>query len=280
MIIFIEKFFEIFIYFLTNRSFFSIFAIRTMHCSKIQKRTNFEIAKIEILKIKQRLQILRQRRIQRKIIEIAKSILTFRDIDIFDSTFICNIQKFELYNQITSFLQHFEQCQHQYRKSNMFDLLFKCFRDFAFAWFKNQIFFIIQNFDRDLTYAFFIISFKFVSKTSNQLFITFVSYFSFQYHSCVECFVQFFSLNRFLKHIKQKNVCFKIVCKYCEQNFNFKNKFHDHIREYHVQKSTIICSFVSFVSFIFFCNIKIDIMIYIDIWINIIEMFEFFDCDT
>ena len=106
-----------------------------MHCSEIQKRTNLEIAKVEILKIKQRLQNLRQRRIQRKIIEIAKSISTFRDIDIFDSTFICDIQKFELYNQVTNFLQHFErqQNQHQYRKSDVLALLSKYFRKFAFA---------------------------------------------------------------------------------------------------------------------------------------------------
>ena len=92
-----------------------------------------EQKKIEILKIKQRLQDLRQRRIQRKTIEIAKSISTFRDIDIFDSTFICDIQKFELYNQVTNFLQYLEQCQHQYRKSNVLDLLFKCFRNSVFA---------------------------------------------------------------------------------------------------------------------------------------------------
>ena len=102
---------------------------------EVQKRTDFEIAKVEILKIKQRLQKLRQRRIQKEIIEIAKFISTFRDIDIFDSTFICDIQKFELYNQVTNFLQHFErqQNQHQYRKSDVFALLLKCFRKVAFA---------------------------------------------------------------------------------------------------------------------------------------------------
>ena len=100
-----------------------------------QKRADFEIAKVEILKIKQRLQKLRQRRIQKEIIEIAKFISTFRDIDIFDSTLICDIQKFDLYSQVTDFLQHFErqQNQHQYRKSNVLVLLFKCFREFAFV---------------------------------------------------------------------------------------------------------------------------------------------------
>ena len=107
--------------------------------------------------------------------------------------------------------------------------------------------------------VFLTISLELIAKSSIS-----ISYFSFQYHSCVECFVQFFSLNRLLKHIKQKNVCFRIVCKQCEQNFNFKNKFHDHIREQHIKsnfrfftsefthkiekKSTIICSSVSFVS--------------------------------
>ena len=66
-------------------------------------------------------------------------------------------------------------------------------------------------------------------------------------------------------------------CKFCKQNFKFNNKFHEHIREHHVRKSvknlnfrifvseftckikkksTFICSFVSFVSFIFFAISK------------------------
>ena len=233
------------------------------------------------MKIKQRLQVLRQRRTQRKTIEIAKSISTFRDIDIFDSTFICDIQKFDLYNQVTNFLQHFErqQSQHQYRKSDVFALLFKCFRNFAFAWFNNQSnFIIIQNFDRNLTCAFFIISLEFIAKTSD----SHILHFSFEYHSCVECFAQFSSMIRLLEHTKQID-CSKVICKHCEQNFNFKNRFHDYIREHHVQKfvasfvtsknsnfrfftsvftykikkkSTIICSFVSFVSFISFATSK------------------------
>ena len=129
-------------------------------------------------------------------------------------------------------MQHFErqQNQHQYWKSNVFVLLFKCFWNFAFAWFKNQIFIIIQNFDKDLICAFFIISFEFISKS---FISSHVLYFSFQYYSCVECFAQFSSIIRFLKHTKQINYS-KIICKHCEQNFNFKNKFHEHIREHHI----------------------------------------------
>ena len=45
------------------------------------------------------------------------------------------------------------------------------------------------------------------------------------------------------------------------------------------KKSTVICLFVSFISFIFFCNIKIDILFCIDIWIIITKMFAFLYCD-
>ena len=74
-----------------------------------------------------------------------------------------------------------------------------------------------------------------------------------------------------------------MICKHCDANFNFKNKFHEHIREHHVQKfvisfvtsknsnfrfftsefkykikkkSTVTCSSVSFVSSIFFATSK------------------------
>ena len=125
----------------------------------------------------------------------------------------------------------------------MFVLFFKCFRKFAFAWFNNQSnFIIIQKFDRDLTCTFFIISFEFIAK----LFI-FISNFSSQYYSCVECFVHFSSIIRFLKHTKQIS-CSKMICKYSEQNFNFKNKFHEHIREQHIQKSNINSNFRFFIS--------------------------------
>ena len=72
-------------------------------------------------------------------------------------------------------------------------------------------------------------------------------------------------MTRLLEHTKQAN-CSKVICKHCEQDFNFKNKLHDHIREQHTQKSnlrvfapesaykikkksTVICSSVSFASF-------------------------------
>ena len=244
IIISIEESFEIFIYFLANSSSFSIFAISTMHCSEAQTRTDFEIAKVEFLKTKQRLNNLRERRVQRETIEIAKSISTFRDIDIFDSTLICDIQEFELYSQVTSFLQHLEQCQHQYRKSDVLDLLFKCLRDFAFAWFKTQLNFIyLQNFDKDLASTFFVFI-EFVSIES----ISIISTFSIEYHNCFECFAIFSSMSRLLQHTQFHCTSSQVICKHCDANFNFKNKFHEHIREQHTQKSNIISNFRFFTS--------------------------------
>ena len=68
-----------------------------------------------------------------EIMKVAKSTSTFRDIDIFDSTLVCDIMKFDLYSKMLRFLQHLQQIQHQYRESNVLDLLSKCVRDFAFA---------------------------------------------------------------------------------------------------------------------------------------------------
>ena len=234
-----ENQFRILSIFLANRSSSPTFAIRTMTRQEAQKRADPEIAKAKILKIKQRLQELRQRRAQKETIEAARSISTSRDIDIFDSTLICDIQKFELYSHVTDFLQHLEQCQHQYRKSDVLDLLFKCFRDSAFAWYKTQSDFIfLQNFDKSLVNAFFIsIEPEAIQSTSSISSST-----SSQYHLCVECFAPFSSMTRFLEHIKQVS-CSKVICKHCEQSFNFKNKFHDHIREHHAQK--FVTSFVT-----------------------------------
>ena len=237
---------------------------------KIQEQTQREIKLTECQikwKAKKQVELIEQE-IQKKVIEISKSTSISVNIGIFDSTLICDILKFGLYNKVMSFLKHLQQIQHQdlYCEFDVLDLLFKCLREFAFAWFNNQSsFIIIQKFDRDLTCAFSITSLEFIAKSSIS-----ISHSSLQYHSCVECFVQFFSLSRFLKHIKQENVCFKVVCKQCEQSFNFKNKFHDHIREQHInsnlkfftsestykikKKSTVVCSSASFVSLVSFVS--------------------------
>ena len=67
--------------------------------------------------------------------QIVKSTSTFQNIDIFDST-TYNESEFELYSEVANFLQHFQQCRYQYRKSNLLNLLSNCLCDFAFDWFK------------------------------------------------------------------------------------------------------------------------------------------------
>ena len=204
---------------------------------KIQKQAQreAELTKCQIKwKAKEHAELIEQA--QQKV-QLSKS--TSRDIDIFDSTLICDILKFDLYSKVMNFLQNLQQIQHQYLKSDVFDLLLKCLRNFVFAWFKTQSTFIfIQNFDRDLACAFPTISLELAPKTLKQSSTTSASHSSPQYHSCVECFAQFFSFSRLLKHIKQKT-CSRAVCKHCEKNFNFKNKLHEHIREQHTQKSNI-----------------------------------------
>ena len=159
---------------------------------------------------------------------------TSKDIDIFDSTLVCDILEFDLYSKVVEFLQHLQQIQNQglYQEQDVLDLLPKCVRGSAFAWFKDQIFIIIQDFDRDLACAFSTTSLESTSKSST----SHVSHSSSQYHLCVECFAQFSSMTRLLEHTKQVN-CSKVVCKHCEQEFNFKNKLHEHIREHHISKS-------------------------------------------
>ena len=73
----------------------------------------------------------------------------------------------------------------------------------------------------------------------------------------------------------QKILCVRAVCKRCKRDFNFNNKFHEHIREHHVRKFVksfdfrifasksrykiakklaVICSIASHVSFISFAT--------------------------
>ena len=195
---------------------------KSFHCSlaiQFEKKTS------EVIK-----------RAKLKVIEVAKSTSTLVNIDIFDSTLMRDIEEFDLYSKMLKYLQHLQQIQHQYRKSDVLDLLFKCLRNSAFKWFNSQSsFIIIQNFDKDLICAFFTISLEFTSKS---FISSHVSHSSPQYHLCVECFAQFSSMIRLLEHIKQVS-CSKVICKHCEQDFNFKNKLHEHIREQHTQKSNI-----------------------------------------
>ncbi|KAG6995750.1 hypothetical protein G7Y79_00042g078550 [Physcia stellaris] len=167
-------------------------------------------------------------------IEAAKPTPTPCDIGIFDPTLICDILEFGLYSKVIGFLQHLQQIQHQYRESDVLDLLPKCVRGPAYAWFNSQSSFTtIQDFGKGLACAFPTTSLEPIAKTPD----SHTSHPPPQYHSCVECSAQFSSMTRLLEHTKQEIACSRATCKHCEQGFNSKNKLHEHIREQHTQKS-------------------------------------------
>ena len=92
----------------------------------------------------------------------------FDDFEIFNSTFFYNWFEDELFNQITNFFQHFQQCLHFYCESKLFDWLIIIFVDFVNAWFDDQSKFIsLHDFDIVLTNAFF--SKSFISSKQQKL---------------------------------------------------------------------------------------------------------------
>ena len=103
---------------------------------------SFAQQKSNVLKIAKKIKfnaIKNVKRIKSKILKaekIAKSTSTFQNIDIFDSILTCENRQF---NEFVKFLQHLQQCQSLYRKSNLFMLLFICLWNFAFdIWFVKQ----------------------------------------------------------------------------------------------------------------------------------------------
>ena len=99
-----------------------------------QKRIEFEVEeqkKIELIEQEAQKKVAKRTKVE--IIEVAKSTSTLVNIDIFDLTLIRDIEKFDLYNKMLRFLQHLQQIQHQYRKSDVFAFLLKCVRSSAFA---------------------------------------------------------------------------------------------------------------------------------------------------
>ena len=127
--------------------------------------------------------------------EATKSTSTFHDIDIFDSIFTCDDRRF---SESEEFLQHFQQCQHQYRKSNLLTLLFVCFWNSAFdIWFDRQT----------------------IMKSASL-------------SEWIEILRVDFANVSFVK-IKIS----KVICMRCDSNFNFKNKFRNHVRNQHAKKS-------------------------------------------
>ena len=92
---------------------------------KTIKRIEFKILKII-------------KRIEIETLKISKFIFVVVDIEYFDAIFVCDIQKFDLYHETTSFYQHLQNIRINYREKKLFSLLFDCFRNFNFVWYKKQ----------------------------------------------------------------------------------------------------------------------------------------------
>ena len=148
-----------------------------------------------------------------KVEKVAKSTSTIQNIDIFDSIFIYENRRF---SEFARFLQHFQQCQHLYRESDLLMLLLICFWNSVFdIWFDRQ---------------------TIMKSTSLNEWIDILR-------------VDF--ANASFTKIKIAN----IICMRCDSNFNFKKKFREHVREQHAKKSVNSSSF-SFNTVKSICEVK------------------------
>ena len=179
------------------------------------------------------------KRVELKVLKVVKSTFVAANIDFFDATLLCDIQKFNLFCEIANFVQQLRQCQHQYRESDLLNLLFDCLRDFALIWYKQQCEIEIEIVKKSLSEWLEVLIIAFSAKSSSKIETSFVSsvILSSQYHSCVQCFAFFSSLTRLLQHTQI--VCQKVVCKQCEKAFEFNNKFHEHDRQHHTTKKIV-----------------------------------------
>ena len=178
--------------------------------SIIQKRTKRKVRKIE-------------KRIELKIMKTTKQTSTLQNIDIFDSILTFDKFEFELYNETAIFLQHFQQCRHLYRKSNLLNLLLKWLCDFASEWFKIQFEFnSLKRFNKILTKAF---SF---AKTSSKDASSKRSNFQLSTFDVISESIK--NLSNF------KVTCVRVICKLCKQSFNFNKKLYEHIRNHETLK--------------------------------------------
>ena len=153
---------------------FNIVLTKTFSSSEfITIQSTFTSSKSSILQKQQKLKIKFETSKFKKVSkaeQIVKSTSTFQNIDIFDSTLTSDEFEFDLYNETAIFLQHFQQCRHLYRKSNLLNLLSKCLCDFASEWLKIQSkFSSLKRFNKVLAKAFSFakMSFKRVSSTDS-----------------------------------------------------------------------------------------------------------------
>ena len=126
--------------------------------------------------------------------QIAKPTPTFQDIDIFDPTLTCEDRRF---SESKDFLQHLQQCQHQYRESDLLTLLLACLWDSAFdIWFDKQTTMKSASLDE-----------------------------------WIETLRVDFANAPFAK-VKTAN----ITCMRCDSSFNSKEKLREHVRKQHAKK--------------------------------------------
>ena len=198
-----------------------------------------EKTKLEISKDIKQVELINlevKKRVESKVLKVAKLTSVAADIEYFDSTLLCDIQKFDLHHETIIFCQHLQNVRVNYREVDLIQLLHICLRDFAFVWYQEQSETVKQNLNEWLKVLITAFSAKSFAKFSIQTFFALSVIFSSQYHFCLNCSAFFSSLIRLLQHI-QKIICQKTICKQCEKIFESKNKLHEHIRQHHVKSA-------------------------------------------
>ena len=201
----------------------AIFALIISFVSSAQQKSN-------VLKIAKKTKfnaVKNVKRVKSKVLkaeEIAKSTSTLQNIDIFDSTFTCENRQF---SEFVKFLQHFQQCQSLYRKSDLLMLLFICLWNFAFdIWFVKQT--IMKSASLNEWIEILRVDFANVSFAKIQKII------------CMRCDSSFDFKKRFRQHVRNQHA---------KKRINNSNLMINAIKSACevVEKSTIIDLFDSFV---------------------------------
>ena len=173
-------------------------AVFTTSASQKQQKLNISSENLKAIKKIKTNVVKNAKRVKSKALkiqEVAKSTSELQNIDIFDSTLTYENRRF---SEIANFLQHLQQCQHLYRKSDLLMLLFNCLWNFVFdIWYDKQD---VMN-----------------SASLNEW---------------IKILRVDFANVSFVK-IKTS----KIICMRCDQIFNFKKKLREHVREQHAKKS-------------------------------------------
>ena len=111
-----------------SRLFFLLESIQELHLFSYQ---SIHLFLVSTMTSKQRKREVQKREIQKQTKLKAAKFAVFAFFDLFDSRLTQNDSEFEVFCEVTNILQQFQQFQHQYRKSNLLDLLHDCLHDFA-----------------------------------------------------------------------------------------------------------------------------------------------------